>query len=71
MNRTQRLFSGVAEVCEWYDDGERRFHIEVNVRNRVWGPLFGYRGWFDVEWRRVDPEAIPETVKPRREERRE
>src|ERR1700680_714601 len=37
------LFSGVAIVCEWYDDSDRRFQIEVNVRNRVWGPLFGYR----------------------------
>jgi hypothetical protein len=43
------LFSGFAEVCEWFEDDDERFHIEVNVRNRVWRPLFGYRGSFDVE----------------------
>ena len=46
------FFSGVADVCEWYDDATGRFRIEVDVRNRRWGPLFGYRGSFDVEWRR-------------------
>jgi len=30
-----QLFSGTAEVCEWYDDAEREFKIEVNVTNRV------------------------------------
>lgn len=33
------LFSGIANVCEWYDDRDQRFHIDVNVHNRVWGPL--------------------------------
>ena len=31
------LFSGIAEVCEWYDDTKERYRIEVDVRNRVWG----------------------------------
>lgn len=65
------LFSGVAEVREWYDDAIGRFRIEVDVRNRVWGRLFGYRGTFDVEWLTVAPEGIPEHILPRREERRE
>ncbi|HYN88746.1 MAG TPA: DUF4166 domain-containing protein [Ardenticatenaceae bacterium] len=65
------LFSGVADVCEWYDEATQRYQIEVNVRNRTWGPLFGYRGAFDVEWRSVRPEEIPDDVKPRRVERRE
>jgi len=30
-------FSGVAEVCEWYDDSSRCFRIEVVVKNPVWG----------------------------------
>lgn len=63
------LFSGVAEVCEWYDDALGRFRIEVRVSNRVWGPLFGYRGSFDVETRHGV--AVPDDVRPRREERRE
>jgi hypothetical protein len=30
-------FSGVADVCEWFEDSHQRFHIEVNVHNEVWG----------------------------------
>ncbi len=65
------LFSGVADVCEWYDDAEECFRIEVNVYNAVWGPLFGYKGWFQVEWRTCRPIDIPQHVKPLHEERRE
>jgi hypothetical protein len=65
------LFSGVADVCEWYDDSTGRFFIDVGVRNMRWGPLFGYRGSFDVEWRPVDSNAVPPAVRPRREEPRE
>ena len=63
--------SGVADVCEWFDDESGRFRISVDVRNRRWGPLFGYRGSFDVEWREVRPGEVPREVKPVREERRE
>jgi hypothetical protein len=65
------FFSGIADVREWYDDARGRFGIAVTVENRVWGPLFGYRGWFDAERRAVGPEGVPADVKPRREERRE
>lgn len=65
------LFSGVADVCEWYDDDMNRFRIEVSVSNRRWGPLFGYRGTFDVEWRPMEHGAVPVGIMPRREERRE
>ena len=44
------LFSGVAEVREWYDEAAACFRITVDVRNRTWGRLFGYRGSFSVEW---------------------
>ncbi|MCC7372954.1 MAG: DUF4166 domain-containing protein [Chloroflexi bacterium] len=65
------LFSGYADVHEWFDDLTGRFRIEVNVSNPVWGPLFGYRGSFSVEWLTVDPGAVPGRLVPRREERRE
>ena len=65
------LFSGIADVCEWYEESDQRFHIEVNVSNHVWGPLFGYRGSFDIEWQPVDKQTIPEDILPRRCERRE
>jgi len=65
------LFSGVASVHEWYDDARRQFGIEVRVTNAWWGPLFGYRGWFDVEWKEVGPGDIPAEALPRRIEGRE
>jgi hypothetical protein len=56
------FFSGIADVCEWYDDTTQKFRIEVNVHNKTWGPLFGYRGSFDVEWcetHQTPPELLP------------
>jgi hypothetical protein len=65
------LLSGVAEVCEWFDEQDGKFHIEVNVRNPTWGPLFGYRGWFDVQWVRTGVEGVSKEMLPKRCERRE
>jgi hypothetical protein len=62
--------SGVADVCEWYDDATQCFGIEVVVQNRMWGRLFGYRGHFQVEWRTVDA-GVAETLLPQRTEQRE
>ncbi len=64
------LFSGVADVCEWYGETNRCFRIEVVVQNRTWGRLFGYKGHFQVEWRTLEA-GVPETVLPRRTEPRE
>jgi hypothetical protein len=69
--RFPMFFSGIADVCEWYDDNEGRYRIDVNVHNDRWGPLFGYSGWFDVEWRRLERGAIPPHLLPRRTEPRE
>ena len=63
------LFSGVADVREWYDDAAQCFRIVVNVHNKVWGPLFGYSGRFDVEWREV--KDVPSHVLPKRQEARD
>lgn len=65
------LFSGVADVREWYDDAEDCFRVEVRVTNRTWGRLFGYRGRFQVEWLRVENGQVPAHVLPRRQERRD
>jgi hypothetical protein len=69
--RFPQLFSGVADVCEWYDDAKHCFRIHVEVRNRVWGRLFGYNGTFRVEWRALENGHIPAHVLPRRQEQRE
>ena len=64
-------FSGIAEVREWYDEKTSRFRISVDVRNRVWGRLFGYRGSFTVEWLSAKAGEVPAHVLPLRQERRE
>jgi len=64
------FFSGVADVCEWYDDQEQCFRIEVSAANRTWGKLFGYSGRFQVEWRSVTPDSVPNTILPKRVEAR-
>lgn len=69
--RFPSLFSGVAEVREWWDTEGERFGIEVHVSNRVFGPLFGYRGSFTVIERPCSQADIPLDVLPLREERRE
>ena len=67
--RFPMAFSGVAEVCEWFDEQEHCFRIKVEVRNAYWGPLFGYSGRFQVEWVRSDD--VPAAMLPRRVELRE
>ena len=69
--RFPMALSGYADVREWYAADEERYRIEVSVTNPRWGPLFGDRGWFTVEERRVPPEDVPRHVRPLREERRE
>jgi hypothetical protein len=65
------LFSGIATVREWYDDTAQRFRIVVDVRNRTWGPLFGYRGSVEIEWVKLEPGTVPGRILPARFKRRE
>ena len=64
------LFSGIADVDEWYDDQQQCFRIEMSAVNRTWGKLFGYTGRFDVEWKPVVPGGVPRDILPRRVEAR-
>jgi hypothetical protein len=68
--RFPMLFSGIASVREWYDERTRQHKIVVDVRNRLWGRLFGYRGAFDVEYVPTTS-GVPSHIRPRREEARE
>ena len=66
------LFSGEANVCEWYDDKEQKFKISVVVSNKTWGKLFGYEGTFETKYKTVNSVAdIPKDLMPLREEIRE
>ena len=69
--RFPMLFSGIADVHDWYDDEAKCFRIVVDVRNRAWGRLFGYRGRFQVVWKSVRQGEIPLDLLPKRQERRE
>ena len=69
--RFPMTFSGVADVCEWFEEADQKFHIEVNVHNHVWGPLFGYKGSFTTEWVPLSNGHIPEDLVPVRHEPRE
>ena len=64
------FFSGIANVCEWYDDRENCFRIEVEASNRTWGKLFGYSGRFQVDWQPSSADAVPRSILPRRVESR-
>jgi len=68
--RFPRLFTGSALLRESYDDQAGRFRIEVNVLNKRFGPLFGYRGTFQCSWVPIGPQGAPASLKPLREEPR-
>jgi hypothetical protein len=65
--RLPATVSGDAVVHEWYDDVADCLRIEVNVSNRRFGPLFGYRGSFVATYPQVRPGRVPPGLRPRRE----
>lgn len=69
--RFPSMFSGDADVREWFDEKAGCFRILVDVRNKTWGRLFGYRGQFTVEWKQVADGALPTHVLPIRQEPRD
>ncbi|WP_227938847.1 DUF4166 domain-containing protein [Alkalihalobacillus deserti] len=60
------FFSGIAEAQEWYDEDKEQFHINVEVKNKHFGTIFGYKGTFTIDYFSCNDE-IPEYAKPRRE----
>lgn len=67
--RFPMLFSGYAELRERFDDEAGVFRIQLEVRNLVFGFLFGYEGWFTCEFPEA-AEAPPSSVLPKRHEHR-
>ncbi|OYX54281.1 MAG: hypothetical protein B7Y93_06715 [Micrococcales bacterium 32-70-13] len=67
--RFPMLFSGRADLRESFDDESGEYVIRLEVRNRVFGFLFGYEGRFTCDF----PPATepPPHVLPVRHERRE
>ena len=68
--RFPMFFSGVADVCEWYDDAAKCFRIRVAASNKRWGKLFGYSGRFQVEEKLAPDHSPPDDILPKRIEPR-
>lgn len=66
--RFPMVFSGHGELQESYDEQRGVYLIDLQIRNRVFGFLFGYDGEFTCEF----PAAAdaPERLKPVRHESR-
>lgn len=62
------LFSGEATLRESYDDEAQTFRVVLEVRNRVFGFLFGYEGEFQCEF--TPATDAPTELKPVRHESR-
>ena len=67
--RFPMLLSGAAHLTERFDDDKQCFVIDLEVRNRLFGLLFGYRGEFVCEFPALTD--APAATKPYREEPRE
>lgn len=67
--RFPMLFSGRADLRESYDDEAGVFRVRLEVRNRVFGFLFGYEGEFRCEF--VAATDAPARLKPVRTEARD
>jgi hypothetical protein len=66
--RFPMLLSGRATLHEWWSDDDQAFHVDMEVRNHVFGFLFGYRSTFTCEW--IPATDVPGRLKPRRTETR-
>ncbi|MBB6669807.1 DUF4166 domain-containing protein [Cohnella nanjingensis] len=69
--RFPSVCTGIAEVCEWYDDDAACYRITVAVRHPIAGPVFAYEGAFQAAFKTMSASAIPIGAKPLRLERRE
>lgn len=65
------ILTGTADLYESYDDSRGVFTMQMQVRNPVFGFLFGYRGEFTCTYPSMADIQAPETLKPVREEIRE
>jgi hypothetical protein len=66
--RFPMMFSGRADLREFFDDEKNVYRIRLDVRNRMFGFLFGYEGEFTCEY--VPASNAPDRLKPLRHERR-
>lgn len=65
------LLRGDIDLLEWYDDTKQCFYLDLKVKSKLFGPLFGFTGWFDAEYVDFKKQNIPDKFKPTRNEKRE
>ena len=68
--RVPEPIGGDAVVRESWDEAVGRFRIEVAVRNRWFGPLFGYQGSFTARYEEAASYGVWPGLRPVREEAR-
>ncbi|MBD7996517.1 DUF4166 domain-containing protein [Arthrobacter sp. Sa2CUA1] len=66
-----RFLTGSADLYEAYDDERQVYTIQLQVRNPLFGFLFGYRGEFSCAFVPVTGAEVPAGLKPLREELRD
>ncbi|MER1995899.1 MAG: DUF4166 domain-containing protein [Arthrobacter sp.] len=66
-----RFLTGMADLYEAYDDEREVYTIQLQVRNPVFGFLFGYRGEFTCTFPAVPATEVPARLKPVRVELRD
>ena len=62
---------GDIELLEWFNEAENRFYLDLKVKTKLFGPLFGFTGWFKGEYIDFKGKKIPQKFKPIFEEKRE
>lgn len=62
---------GDIDLLEWYNDDKQRFYLDLKVKSKLFGPLFGFTGWFDAEYLDFRGKVVPDKFKPIRDEHRE
>lgn len=67
--RFPAVLTGRAILTEYFDDATQQFVVDLEVHNRLFGFLFGYRGTFECEY--PEPSDLVDVVRPLREEERE
>jgi hypothetical protein len=62
---------GDIELLEWFDDNEQKFYLELKVKTKLLGPIFGFSGWFIGEYIDFSNKEIPEKFRPTFEQKME
>lgn len=69
--RISSFIRGNIELLEWFNDDENRFYLDLKVSTKLFGPLFGFTGWFTGEYKDFKNGYLPQKFKPTFEQKLE